>query len=344
MESTLSTEVTVAPLQPEDIPAVVELMAAQDARHHALDPRLAPPRSRETLEELVVLETLIDEAARQAGCLPLVACVAERPRGYVQADVWEIADGSSLRSYFMGRNGVAHWLTLPPPDAPDAPAVLAALLDALDHQWGVLDTEADILAWPSRDLWFGPTLETRGFIPDAVFAFRPLGPLSAPAAAPFVTRPATRADEAAVLRLYLEEIDFHVQHAPFPWQPDALEAEFRARLSRIWVEESVEDHAPLVMVVERDGEVVGMTESYVEKTPAGRYGYLNNVAVRADQRGQGVGRALTAATLDALDAHDVQGYSLYYMLANPIASHVWPRLGFEPLTTRYQRRGGGSSQ
>lgn len=314
-------------------------MAAQDARLFALDPRNAPPRSREQLEEALTLELLTEEVDRRLGCAAWVACINDRPRGYVQADTWDIPDGSPARSFFTAHNGVARFLTLPPPNDPDATPVLTALLDTLDHQWDVMGTEAEILTWPSRDLWFGSILEARGFIPDTVFAFRPLGALAvSEAAAPLVTRLARREDEDRLVSLYLEEIDYHVQRAPFPWRPADLAAEFRDKLARVWVGDSVEDHAPLIMVIERDGRVVGMAECYVEKTPAGRYGYLNNVAVRADQRGQGVGRALVAASLTTLAALDVQGYSLYYMLANSIARQVWPRLGFEPLTTRYQRR------
>jgi len=47
---------------------------------------------------------------------------------------------------------------------------------------------------------------------------------------------------------------------------------------------------------------------------------------------------LVAAALAELAALGPDGFYLYYLAVNELARRFWPRMGFEPLVTRYQRR------
>ncbi len=340
------TDFRLGALVENDVAGVVELIATQESRHVALDGRLCPPHQREQLEILVHLEELL-ESEHRPSMEPLVVRDAERVRGYVQPGLWEVLDGSTAACFFPPLTGLASHLTLPPPDAPDCRAVAETVLEALDERWAAMGTLGEVISWPSRDGWLAPILAARGFVADSALAVRPLTPLpqQTRAAGELRARRAEPADEDALVALYLEEIECHVRLAPYAWRIEGLEAGFRVGLAQAWARVSVEDHAPLLVVVERGGEVVAMAETTIEHVkrgrsylPPGRYGYLNNVSVREDCRGQGVGRVLVEAALTELAALDVDGFYLYFLDANPLASRFWPRVGFEPLVTRYQRR------
>jgi GNAT superfamily N-acetyltransferase len=61
--------------------------------------------------------------------------------------------------------------------------------------------------------------------------------------------------------------------------------------------------------------------------------------VREDLQGQGIGRLLVQGIEDilALLQLDLNGYILWFNPDNPKAASFWPRLGFQPLWTTYQR-------
>jgi ribosomal protein S18 acetylase RimI-like enzyme len=156
-----------------------------------------------------------------------------------------------------------------------------------------------------------------------------------------LVRPVTPADATVLLELLDEMIAFQVGHTPIARALPVLATSFEQRLVRSFSGEPAATGTPQVVVAEADGRVVGYTESWLVdvddkswSTP-GRYGYLNSVAVTADYRGRGVGRALASATMQLLATYDVAAYSLWFNADNPIASQVWPRLGFTPLWTTY---------
>ncbi len=104
--------------------------------------------------------------------------------------------------------------------------------------------------------------------------------------------------------------------------------------------------APLVLVAEQQGQVVGMAENTLLDvsadeepgfTPPGRYACIDNVCVREQVRGQGIGRLLVQAVFEAFAPLQLAGYVLWYNPGNPLAAFFWPHLGFVPLWTTYQR-------
>ena len=63
----------------------------------------------------------------------------------------------------------------------------------------------------------------------------------------------------------------------------------------------------------------------------GRRGYIYHTCVRADRQGEGVGRALVEATLDALQAEGIHKAALVVFDRNAQGNAFWERMGF---TTR----------
>lgn len=343
-EGQTMNEFTIVPMSEEQIPAVVDLLLAQEARQRALDPRLRLPRSHKQVTAL-----LTERLA--AGDPALVALNAGRKvRGAASPTVWELAETSILRAFLPERAGVTQELALADPQEGDTSRTLVALLMALSIWWQERGTTGELIRWPSADQWLVARLAVHGFQLDSVCALR--GPHSLVHHDPpsgIVTRQATPADEEALVALFAEELLYHERYTPFVRCRPAVLAAFRRKLARLWVRRSLEEGAPLVLVAEHGNEVVGMAETTLLDiasgdepgfTPPGRYGCLDNVCVRESLRGQGIGHLLVQAVDDAFAALHLalDGWLLWYNPVNPQAARFWLHMGFVPLWTTYQRQ------
>jgi ribosomal protein S18 acetylase RimI-like enzyme len=331
-----------------DIGEVATLLGQLDEwlRHH--DPVFSSVRSSSTLREWV----------RDQFHDPLIRTVVVRDgrgevRAYAATYPWDVAESSDLRGFYASRNGVVPIMALPL-DAPyEIEAITRALVNGLAHEWQAMGTTGEIVTLPSCLVAAVPEIAValRGAgVPDSfVLAHRPLGPLPPspyPPPADVTVRRARPADQAAVTALHVEEVAFHEAYCSTVKVVPAIAESMRRQLTRVWSGASPSSDVPLVMVAERGGVVIGMTESYlqpgdrVDSWPirSKRFGYLNSVGVRADQRGGGVGRMLVAATLDELVNLGAGAYTLYYLPANPLSSRFWTKLGFRPVLSRFQSR------
>jgi ribosomal protein S18 acetylase RimI-like enzyme len=88
----------------------------------------------------------------------------------------------------------------------------------------------------------------------------------------------------------------------------------------------------IVLVAERDGEVIGYTYAGAEGTDymslRGPAGVLYDIVVEPAHRGQGIGRALLEATLEALKAKGVPRVVLSTAERNESAQRLFARAGF----------------
>jgi ribosomal protein S18 acetylase RimI-like enzyme len=88
----------------------------------------------------------------------------------------------------------------------------------------------------------------------------------------------------------------------------------------------------VILVAERDGEVVGYTYAGVEGKDymalRGPAGALYDIVVDPAHRGQGIGRMLLDATLDVLKARGVPRVVLSTAEQNATAQHLFERAGF----------------
>lgn len=303
-----------------DTDQITELLRRQAARLEALDPRLRLGR------------------APKAGTSALVAVdINGRIGAHLQPELVELAEDDEMRSFAADR--ALTWREL----AVDDTAAAAALVLAVRVRGAgdaAVGPAADAAVWPAADDEAAPFFA--GFGLEPVFAFALRSVRSLPAGRPATVRAARPEDADAVSALHVEEVAFHAPHTPYVRVVPALEPAFRSRLAQVW---SGAEDAPLVHVLEVAGVVAGMCESMVQRVPdeggqlpPGRYGYLNSVAVGAHWRGQGYGRTLVAAVLDDLAGLGIDGYTLWFALGNPLASRVWPHLGFRPLWISYERR------
>jgi ribosomal protein S18 acetylase RimI-like enzyme len=94
----------------------------------------------------------------------------------------------------------------------------------------------------------------------------------------------------------------------------------------------LEEASIILLVAERDGEVVGYTYAGVEGTDymslRGPAGVLYDIVVDPTHRGQGVGRVLLDATLEALKAKGAPRVVLSTAERNEAAQRLFARAGF----------------
>jgi ribosomal protein S18 acetylase RimI-like enzyme len=85
-----------------------------------------------------------------------------------------------------------------------------------------------------------------------------------------------------------------------------------------------------VFVARRDGEIIGMLTLVVFPLPSGVRARIEDVVVDEKARGQGVGRALTAAAIQAATRHGVRTLDLTSRPDRVAANRLYERLGFRP--------------
>ena len=100
----------------------------------------------------------------------------------------------------------------------------------------------------------------------------------------------------------------------------------------------------LILVAERDGEVIGYTYAGIEGNDymslRGPAGVLHDIVVDPAQRGQGVGRMLLDATLEALEAKGAPRIVLSTAEQNESAQRLFSRAGFRRTMIEMTRESG----
>jgi GNAT superfamily N-acetyltransferase len=335
------------------IPAVIDLMMAQEMRQSRQNAAQMAVHSRHQIE--AALTDQYNNDMRPVVALNRYGNV----RGYAHPAIWELNENSILLSFLTARNGIVQKLTLPDPTDEYAGTTVNTLLDFLNACWQRAGTSGDLIRWPSTDYWAEPLFIKHGFRLDSICTFHPQQPFfsNRPMPSPLQRiRAARPEDEKSLISLFEQELRFHERYTPFVHSsPQVLEA-FRRKLQHLWQGISLEDEAPLILVAEQGHEIVAMAENtllevgpYDEPgfTPPGHYWCIDNISVRADLQGQGIGRLLMQAIEDILTSLQLKlnGYVLWFNPDNPKAAHFWSSLGFQPLWTTYQRfREGAASK
>lgn len=104
----------------------------------------------------------------------------------------------------------------------------------------------------------------------------------------------------------------------------------------------------IVLVAERDGEVVGYTYAGVEGNDymslRGPAGVLYDIVIDSAHRGQGVGRVLLDATLEALEAKGAPRVVLSTAERNESAQRLFARAGFRRTMIEMTREAGARQE
>jgi ribosomal protein S18 acetylase RimI-like enzyme len=227
----------------------------------------------------------------------------------------------------------------------DRATVLADLLD----QWATRimaavtpgDTEAAaIVEMPSRDTTAVSALIQRGFVPCSVIAVRKAG-RPTPAGDPTVhIRQATLEDLDAATAMNMAVVHYDAPFGKVTPRDDSEEA-VRGQLTFLLAQPE-----PKVWLAERDGRVVGLIHIQLPPTSnwANRYvatqatAYLACLGVTENERGGGVGSALTTHAHAIIDNAGLPVTLLHHALPNPRSTPFWYAAGYRPLWTTWMRR------
>ena len=341
----MNREPIIASVSRKEIPAVTDLLLAQETRQHLLEPRLRSVRSRDAIEAELLQHLHSNEQ-------PFAVYNAQgQVRGYAHAAIWELPGHSVLHAFLSPRNGITTSLVLPDPEDEDAHEVTQIVFTHLSALWQKQASTGDLIRWPCQDTWLEPLLFEQGFLLDSICAVFPPQPLALEqrtSSSSLHIRLAQPGDEEALVELFQQELQYHEDHVPCSRvSPLALHG-FRAKLARLWAGASLQEGAPFILVVEDEQNIVAMAENTLLEvlpneipgfTPPGHYGCIDNVCVSKESRGKGIGRQLMQAVFDVFTTEQLapDGYALWYNPDNPQAGQFWPHLGFYPLWATYQR-------
>lgn len=139
-------------------------------------------------------------------------------------------------------------------------------------------------------------------------------------------RTAARPDLPAVVALWQEHQEYHAACDPyFERSPDANPG------FQKYLDEHLEELG--LFVAEIDGRIVGFILGEPARRPpcfASRaYGMIDDLAVTAEWRGQGLGQALLERMVAWFQAQGIQRIETRVLISNPLASNFWQAAGFE---------------
>lgn len=156
-----------------------------------------------------------------------------------------------------------------------------------------------------------------------------------------VIRPAAPADAEALGRLGALLVRTHHDFDPRRFIPATPRTEHSYGS---FLGTQLDEPSIVLLVAERDGEVVGYTYSGIEgydyMSLRGPAGVLHDIVVDPSHRGQGVGRLLLDATLEALEAKGAPRVVLSTAERNESAQRLFARAGFRRTMIEMTREAG----
>jgi len=159
---------------------------------------------------------------------------------------------------------------------------------------------------------------------------------------PAAIHPATSGDLRAIGRLAALLVRTHHDFDPDRFIAATPETE---RSYASFLRRQLDDEEVVVLVAERDGEVLGYTYAGAERgdyvSLRGPAGVLHDLVVDPAHRGHGIGRRLLDATLAALEAKGVPRVVLSTAERNESAQRLFARAGFRRTMIEMTREVGG---
>ncbi|SFC36956.1 Protein N-acetyltransferase, RimJ/RimL family [Micromonospora sediminimaris] len=320
---------------------VLDAIVEQHRRRSRLDERLP------SLDRAKVAALLASAATPTTSAVRAI-CDADGVIALAWPAVEHYDPDSDKLAYYERDTGTTFGLTIRQTGGPCL-AALNALLTQIEQDWRAAGATGANLVWPCREMSIDQPLAAHGFAKDACIAVKPMAeprPAATGRRRSLSARLAVPDDEPMLLRLQEAVLAAHIPDSPFARRVPAVRARFHDRLAEMWAGRTPADGAPLVVVAEDQGQIVGMSECFVRRhdialdmlLPDGLYGYVNTFGVLPERRGGGAGRFLADAVERALSHFDVRGIYLYYSYYNTAAMAFWSKVGYSPLWRTYQCR------
>ena len=139
-------------------------------------------------------------------------------------------------------------------------------------------------------------------------------------------RPARIGDLAAIIGLWRE-----LQNITAAFDPRLKLNSDAADWFVNYLEEQLDNTSAAVVVAEKDERVVGYTFGQVMRRPtllSGDCGYIADICVQSDARGQGIGRSLHGWLKAWFVAQGITAVELQVVRANPASQAFWRKMGY----------------
>lgn len=139
-------------------------------------------------------------------------------------------------------------------------------------------------------------------------------------------RPARIGDLAAIIGLWRE-----LQNINAAFDPRLKLNSDAADWFVNYLEEQLDNTSAAVVVAEKDERVVGYTFGQVMRRPtllSGDCGYIADICVQSDARGQGIGRSLHGWLKAWFVAQGITAVELQVVRANPASQAFWRKMGY----------------
>ena len=139
-------------------------------------------------------------------------------------------------------------------------------------------------------------------------------------------RPARIGDLAAIIGLWRE-----LQNINAAFDPRLTLNSEAADWFVNYLEEQLDNTSAAVVVAEKDERVVGYTFGQVMRRPtllSGDCGYIADICVQSDARGQGIGRSLHGWLRAWFVAQGITAVELQVVRANPASQAFWRKMGY----------------
>ena len=129
------------------------------------------------------------------------------------------------------------------------------------------------------------------------------------------------ASEYIIRRMTMTDVDgvaaVEAVTFPTPWSRDAFASEMKNAAARY-------------LVAEKDGRIIGYAGAWIIIDES----HITNIAVLKEERGQGIGRALTAGLMQYLSNLGAAYATLEVRKSNTVAQNLYVSLGFIKLGVR----------
>ncbi len=129
------------------------------------------------------------------------------------------------------------------------------------------------------------------------------------------------ASEIIIRRMTMADVDgvaaVEAATFPTPWSRDAFASEMKNAAARY-------------LVAEKDGKIIGYAGAWIIIDES----HITNIAVLKDERGQGIGRRLTAGLMQYLSNLGAAYATLEVRKSNQVAQNLYVSLGFIKLGVR----------
>jgi GNAT superfamily N-acetyltransferase len=331
---------TIVPLTPELVPALLDTWLAQRTRRSPGTPTHRGGWERPFEERRAIVERMLRAMlGRDEGQRRTVAAVqGDAVAAYLIGRDVQLPRGSHYRTYvpehFLNIGG-DDWAIADPHDL-DALAELYADVAS----WSIARGAAShLLTIPAGDDCTDFWLDF-GFARHDRYAFIPLDAVR-PGPTGLAVRRAGPADLDLATGFVVDEARHHLATPIFAYEAPHLDAAKRRDMA-----ESLADTESFVLIAEAQGQALGgLSAFFIAELPFWMPSatptpcvYIDSSYVHVAARGRGVLRGLVAALAEVTAPFAPRGLFATYLPANLSARRAWEGLGFQPLVTVHQRR------